>query len=967
MTNQPFTIDTIKEMLSIRGQEFQGNITIAVKENSIIIQDVKNSDIKITQDINSINEEHFLQEIVQKIIHCFPLIPTKIPKELNTIRIALPRKIVGRLEEVQKIMKLLNQDNSLLLVSGIGGIGKTVVSSYYYSLFSQLYQHILWLDGSKNLENELLFDFHLHESLGISERLLPYLSVIQDPKKTIEKQRALAIIETSLKKLNHKTLFIIDNSVAENFAVIQKWQSTLREFHFLITSRETNTNLNIFKLGVLSPKSALDLFYVHYHLEKDDTIVSSILEQIHYHTLLIELVAKAGDEGKVSLKELLEFLLTGYIEHEGLQYQIDINEIIEERIPEEERIVCYIQLLFNTILKLNADEQLVLSSLSVLPTAPHEKDLLLQIFKNTQSTLSNIILNPMKIINILNTLFKKGYLQRDKGIYILHALVASATRGHINPNIKELEDLVTNIGSLLHINQEKDNPVHKFPYISYGVSLIDYLPKDGIEEYISPYTHLQNGIGLIYQELGAYKNAKRYIESCIHLYHEYYPTTHQVEIAVLQSNLGNIYRNLAEYDLAKGLLEKAIEFYKENFGEEHPYLSTFYSNLALVYKSTGFYHKSLELLEKAVALDIHHLGEKHPETNIKASNLAMVYSDLAEYKKAITLLNTALENDINNFNIEHPNVARIQSNLGFLYCEVGDYAVATSFLQASLNNYTRDFNENHPYLSSLQTNLALLYRELGEYTKSISLLEKVLKNEILNFGVQHPKVAQSQSNLAMMYRRIGKNKQAVDLLEKALESDIQYLGIQHPETAKKQSNLATIYYDLEDFSKAIRLLEQALITDIKTLGKSHPNIAIRQSNLATIYLKLSKFAEAIDLLQKSLNINIQYYGKMHPQVALNQSNLAAVYQTTGVNDKAIQLLESALNIDLSKLGAQHPAVANSYNNLACIYLSEKEYHKAVDYFQNAYNIFFERLGEQHPNTQTVKQGLILAQSKIKKS
>lgn len=374
-----------QQILSVLGQQVPGQITVLKNGNHILIQNAVNSQIYVTQNINNIDEATFLKQIISKIISQYPLRSTKnIPKELNTIWAAPPRTIIGRVNEIQEILERLLKDNSLLLVSGIGGIGKTVVASYYYTIYHKVYHHVLWLDGQRNLEEAILFDYSLHESLGVSEKLKPLLSTIQDPKKHAKRKRALAIIETELKRLIPRTLVIIDNSTAENFKIIQKWQATFTQFHFLITSRETNTNLNTMRLDVLSEEEAKNLFYTHYHFEKDDELVAKILQLISFHTLLIELVAKAGEEGSIELQKLLEFLQTGFIEHEGLQYNIDINEIQAERMPDEQQIVAYIQLLFKTILQLNPEEQQILSSLSVLPTQPHKKVILMDLLKNTK-------------------------------------------------------------------------------------------------------------------------------------------------------------------------------------------------------------------------------------------------------------------------------------------------------------------------------------------------------------------------------------------------------------------------------------------------------------------------------------------------------------------------------------------------------------------------------------------------------
>jgi len=58
--------------------------------------------------------------------------PHKVPKKL-TPQTGLANEIdfVGRKEELQKVDELLNQNSMLLLLNGIGGIGKSTLASYY--------------------------------------------------------------------------------------------------------------------------------------------------------------------------------------------------------------------------------------------------------------------------------------------------------------------------------------------------------------------------------------------------------------------------------------------------------------------------------------------------------------------------------------------------------------------------------------------------------------------------------------------------------------------------------------------------------------------------------------------------------------------------------------------------------------------------------------------------------------------
>jgi tetratricopeptide (TPR) repeat protein len=623
---------------------------------------------------------------------------------------------------------------------------------------------------------------------------------------------------------------LIDNAAETDFRTIQKWQSTFRQFHFLITSRSQNTNLNTYTLGVLPKADALALFYTHYTFEQDDTVATRILEQLHDHTLLIELVAKAGQEGAIPLHDLLVFLQTGYIRHEGLQHKIDINEVLPDRIPEEERIINYIGMLFRTILKLDDDEQQVLLSLAALPNTPHDRELLLKILEGTGKKKAQTPLTPNEIVDILNALFKKGYLQRDdehkKRFYALHALIGAATREHIPPTVGRLERVIGNVASLLRIDETKDNPVDKFFFIPYG----------------------ENVLALFFDST-------------------------DVDISNLQNDLGRTLQAIGDYARAKDLLAMAIQSDEKNFGENHPYTAVRYSNLALIFRDLGDYVNAKSLLEKAVSANEANFGENHFQTVVSYSNLALVLRDLGDYSAAKNLFEKSIQWSEVNLGKEHPTTIAYYSNLALAFQSLGQYTVAKSLLEQVISAAETIFDQNHPNLATYYSNLAQVLQDLDDYHAAKTLLEKAVRSDEVNFGPHHPITANRYSNLGLALFYLNDYQAAQSLFEKAVFSAEVNLGKDHPTTAIYYLNLAGVFKAIGDYSAAKALLEKVIRSDETNFGENHPNTAIDYWNLAALYSAMAEHVTSLYYIQKSCSILILNLGDDHPYTinALNWS------------------------------------------------------------------------------------------------
>lgn len=117
---------------------------------------------------------------------------------------------------------------------------------------------------------------------------------------------------------------------------------------------------------------------------------------------------------------------------------------------------------------------------------------------------------------------------------------------------------------------------------------------------------------------------------------------------------------------------------------------------------------------------------------------------------------------------------------------------------------------------------------------------------------------------------------------------------------------------------------------------------------------------------RALSIEKGIKGESHADVAWVLNNLGGVYMKQGDFPKALEYRKKAIAIIKSTLGDNHPTLALCYNNIGGIYMKLADYNKAYEYYEMAYNIFAKRLGEQHKNTQSVKQRLDMAKSKLQK-
>jgi tetratricopeptide (TPR) repeat protein len=705
----------------------------------------------------------------------------KLPHHLNAIPGIDPSTdCIGRETELDELHQKLSSSPKVALVRGLGGIGKTTLAQAYVAIHQGKYQHLAWITQG----DDLISTVSLDQSLALS---------LEMPLQAGEDMSSRFVqLMQALRGIPGPNLLVIDNAT-EQVAVREIFQQLPKapNWKVLVTSRQDLPDFVVMELQVLKPEAALELFRLYYS-GGSDAEAMELLQEIGYHTLTTELLAKTlqRKKGLLSIPKLLETLRKRQLDDPKLAEKLWARHSGEER-----GVFKYLMGLYE-LADLNEQEIWVMQQFAVLPVLPLEANMLadwlvskhekakernswgILSFFNKKKKKPIAINSANELTQILNDLADLGWLSSQEEGYVMHRLVQELIFYKQAPGADELDALLdAMIGKM---NQDTStNPVtDNSPWLPYAEKVAAHFAE--LEDLPEKVSTLWNNLALVLSDLG-------------------------------------------DYNRAAQLLESALESDLRNFGEQHPTVAVSQSNLATVLSDLGDYNRAAQLLESALDSDLRNFGEQHPNVATSQSNLALVLSDLGDYNRAAQLLESALESDLRNFGEQHPTVAKSQSNLANVLSDLGDYNRAAQLLESALESDLRNFGEQHPTVAKSQSNLALVLSHLGDYNRAAQLLKSALDSDLRNFGEEHPTVARCQSNLAGVLSGLGDYTRAAQLLESALDSAMRNFGEQHPTVAVQQWNLASIYYHVDRLDEAKILLEQALQTVEKSLGVNHPH------------------------------------------------------------------------------------------------------------------------------------------------
>ncbi|MEA5140691.1 tetratricopeptide repeat protein [Arcicella rigui] len=664
----------------------------------------------------------------------------KLPKDLTVLMPTVNLKdVIGREEEIAELHQSLFENKQVVLVNGLGGIGKTTLSQSYLTKYAEQYQHLMWITvGGTSLESDFINAVLLDKTFGIKTEGKEVTNIFHE-------------VLHNLKAIDAQpNLLILDNADATLSSYYDRLPRQ-PHWHILVTSREHIEGFESKELGFLKPDKALLLFQKHCTRITDIKAIETLLRTIDYHTLTIEILAKTAQLQRLDIATLQNAI------EKDIRARVKIKHNSNKEI---DKVYTYLSSIFD-LSNVTEAEAWLLKQMACLPTDFHAYDLIKELICKPESEQAELL--PESI----ESLVAKGWLLKnpEADSYKMHIIIAEVSRRKLELGISDVEVLLDNTTQKLSIDQTKDNPVDKFQWVEFGKALESIFEK----ELLPKVSVLQNNLALVLKDLGEYENAKILLQKALisdeKNFGEEHPTT-----AVRYSNLALVLKDLGEYEKAKILLQKALISDEKNFGEEHPSTAVRYSNLALVLKALGEYEKAKILLQKALISAEKNFGEEHPSTAVSYSNLALVLKDLGEYENAKILLQKALISDEKNFGEEHPTTAVRYSNLATVLQDLGDYEKAKILLQKALISDEKNFGEEHPTTAVSYSNLATVLIDLGEYEKAKILLQKALISAEKNFGEEHPTTAVRYSTLALVLKDLGDYAGAKALLQKALMS-----------------------------------------------------------------------------------------------------------------------------------------------------------------------------------------------------
>ena len=692
---------------------------------------------------------------------------------------------VGREEELSTIQSRFLQGDRLVVLTGLGGMGKTELSVRYGREHPGL---VYFIRFDKTFSRTLA-----NMAMGIRPKLT-------EDELRLEDGILIKKVLTLLERSTSEDLLIIDNTDSETGTLVELMKDVgykaIQELplKLLLTTRsDVPRSIRVTPM----PEEPLFEIFRNHGAELTDEEMRDLIRSVNGHTLTVDLIARtlADNWVPVSSQEMLDAITNSTLSEEdfpevGTDYNSD---------PEQLHIYQRLRSVFQ-VANIPPLEQQILRCATLLPEAGMD----VRLFRKALTA---------EQLQVFPSLGKRGWLSAEQKLLGIHPIIRLICRTELKPTGTDCETFLNKLW------EQYDQKEYRSDHYTQMAEL-----------FTLAHDWLGNPDGRWLNRSGILRHTLSQHQLLHNLYHLRLPKLEEdlpqdsTELATAYNYYGLALVELGRYDCALIYSKKSLTIRQTVLSENDPELARSYHNVGYVYDHLGKHNKALEYQQKASKILKHTLPPDHPDLARSYNNIGSTYGDLGYHDKALEYQQKALTIWENILPPEHPNLALSYNNVGGAYSNLGDHKKALEYQQKAVTIYEKVLLPDHPDLAVSYNNIGGTYGALDNHQKGLEYKLKaldILENVLLP---EHPLLAQSYNNVSGAYDDLGNHYMALEYVHKALAIQEKVLPKEHPVLALSCNNIAWTYHKLGNLSAAAQYMRKAADIIIRSsLPENHPD------------------------------------------------------------------------------------------------------------------------------------------------
>ena len=596
------------------------------------------------------------------------------PMDLPILSALDESSFFGRTDELDTIVRRFEDNDRVVILSGLGGMGKTELAVRF--------AQAKWSGESYFVR------FTKDWRQTVLENIAPHISGLSRDTSDIDQ-----IYRSAMAKLKDRSadeLLILDNVDSEETSITQlKRDLSELNLRVLITTRiDTEHAVSV---DTLQRTDLLRLFDLHESAATPDER-DALINAVDGHTLTIDLMARALRPGRRSAtaEQLLSNLADSSVRKVDTAYPGG---------PAQAQIIEHLKAVFQ-VLKLEDDEKELLRYATLLPEGGMTDTLFLSpIHEDREDALDNLISN--------------GWLRWQEGLLSIHPVIRKVCLEELTPSD---ENCVAFLSDLCGQYNATDFQQDRYRQLAEFLTNASLRLVDTAAWWSAWAAPLWHKVGDFAKALECNLRAVKDLENIF--------SQSPTDLAALYGQVGGTFGDLGDHRNALDYKQKALAIRQKIFSDDHPDVAASYNGIGSTYSDLGDHKRALEYQRKALTILE---GALQPgDFGLVASyhSIACTYGQLGNWGKALDFSLKALEIQDKVLPAEHPDRAQAYNNVASAYNGCGNHKIALEYMLKALVIQEKTLPGNHPYLAISYSNVAMIYHGMGNFQEATLYMDR---------------------------------------------------------------------------------------------------------------------------------------------------------------------------------------------------------------------------------------------------
>lgn len=661
--------------------------------------------------------------------------------------------LIGRKDLFVQIKDKLSEGH-IATIYGMGGMGKSCSALKYAWEHRNDYLHIQYIFFEKSLRSTI--------------RTLSFVGLPDESE--MKNERKYENRMEILRKYGNKTLLIIDNMDVDKDDHYMDLMQLSCDIIITTRCRINGSDRHIIPIMPLSEDEQITLFRRHYFGNDSDMLsedelfqLKELLAMINGHTLLIELSAKAIQNGALDFHNISEYLT----EDKDVSDEI---RVVKDNIPTQNSLDGFLNRLFDATKRTDAEKH-VLSLMTLVPLDGMPQ----QLFKELAKLPNNNAITSLKNSSWIHS----SGTGKDTRIF-LHPMISKAVRNRVPATYNGAREFILNILSMLR----KDNNENNALLCTIAKNIVMFITVTDKDLFACGIEFSRIVFDNMY-----YRNARLMLDKLVEADETVKDQGLSVQLYELR---GDVYVRLAKYDDAIAAYQTASERHNHTYSGCSVW--RLYNKRAFVFrkqsdyeKAQYFYKMAKEDLEKEAQVDASLLRDLATTYN----DMGILYLNINEYDNALEYYRKGLDirNELTEKN--YKELAYSYHNIGTAYQKKKEFDKAKEYhykgLQIRLKN--AKLPDDHPDVMASMTQLGNDCIGSREFEDARRYINDALQIRLRHFEEDHPDIAWSYYSLAQLHKAEGDIESAKNYLRKCIDIRVKVLGKGHKYTLNAEKEL----------------------------------------------------------------------------------------------------------------------------------------------------------------------------------